>query len=337
MQNYVQHMSPASSGNFYAPVQPMIISNFSANFNLHPMQSPPYYVPENYQTGIDQVSDPQLSVNMNSALNKFRSLTFLQQQQSTHQIQSQVPNHFSGPRRPRRSEPRGGRGYGRDTYRSRQMNSVQEINSNHTPAHVMDAPAMMTQQSSNFAPYYAVNPMAFYPNHHFIAGPPHSTTAAQHATGPPLYNYAAYSPAIYTQPLIYHQTMVPQVDYLDEKSDDGMGEQIIDYAQGQVDPQAVGEYLPNQSPALAPQNDFSTQQPNEEFMMRPQPNEFVPMKLQQQQQQQQQPPMASLPQHQQPQPPQLQQQLQPNEFIGECSSNSFPKSSCLSHTNYLST
>lgn len=62
MQNYVQHMSPASSGNFYAPVQPMILSNFSASFNLHAMQSPPYmgnYVPENYQTGIDQVSASQ--------------------------------------------------------------------------------------------------------------------------------------------------------------------------------------------------------------------------------------------------------------------------------------
>lgn len=99
---------------------------------------------------------------------------------------------------------------------------------------------------------------------------------------------------------------MPQVDYLDERSDDGMGEQIIDYPQGQVDPQAMGEYLANQPSAMAPQNDFNTQPaPNDEFMMRPQPNEFVPMKQQQQQQHQQQP------------PPQPQQQLQPNEFIGE--------------------
>lgn len=69
-------------------------------------------------------------------------------------------------------------------------------------------------------------------------------------------------------------------------------EQLLEYPQGQVDPQVhqpVEEYLSNQSPAIPPQNDFSTQHANEEFVMR-QPNEFIPQ--------------------------QKQQQLQPNEFIG---------------------
>lgn len=227
-----------------------------------------------------------------------------------------MPNHFTGQRRPRRSEPRGGRTY-RETYRSRQINSVQEINSTHTPTHVIDSPAMMAQHSSNYGPYY-MNPLAFYPTNHFAIGP-HSTTAAQHATGPPLYNYAAYSP-IYSPPFIYHPTMVPQqVDcVLDEKSDDGMGEQLIDYPQGQVDPQAMGEYLGNQPQAMAPQNDFSSQQTSEEFVMRPQPNEFVPLKQQQQlHHHHHQPQSQPSPPHQQQLSQQPQQQLQPNEFIGE--------------------
>lgn len=68
---------------------------------------------------------------------------------------------------------------------------------------------------------------------------------------------------------------------------------MLEYPQGSVDSQvhqSVDEYLSNQPQALAPQNDFSTQQSNEEFVMRQQPNEFMPQK---------------------------QQQLQPNEFIGK--------------------
>lgn len=68
-------------------------------------------------------------------------------------------------------------------------------------------------------------------------------------------------------------------------------EQILEFPQGQVDSQVhqpVEEYLTNQPQAIPPQNDFSTQQVNEEFVMR-QPNEFMPQK----------------------------QQLTPNEFIGK--------------------
>lgn len=67
----------------------------------------------------------------------------------------------------------------------------------------------------------------------------------------------------------------------------------MEYPQGQVDPQIPqqDEYLANQSPALPPQNDFSTQQTNEEFVMRQPPNEFMPQK---------------------------QQPMQPNEYIGKC-------------------
>lgn len=66
---------------------------------------------------------------------------------------------------------------------------------------------------------------------------------------------------------------------------------MLEYPQGQVDPQVqpVEEYLSNQAPVIPPQNDFSTQHANEEFVMR-QANEFIPQ--------------------------QKQQQLQPNEFIG---------------------
>lgn len=134
--------------------------------------------------------------------------------QSTHPIQSQGPGHFSGPRRPRRSDQRG-RSIRRE-FSARQINSVQEINSAQTPTHAIDSPAMM-QQSSNFAPYY-VNPMyGIYPNHFTIG--PHSTTAAQHATGTPLYGFGyPYHPGS-----IIYPTVMP-VDYvLDEKSDDGMG------------------------------------------------------------------------------------------------------------------
>lgn len=55
----------------------------------------------------------------------------------------------------------------------------------------------------------------YYPNH-FTVGP-HSTSAAQHATGTPLYGYSyGFSPVIYSP-------VMPAVDYvLDEKSDDGM-------------------------------------------------------------------------------------------------------------------
>lgn len=66
----------------------------------------------------------------------------------------------------------------------------------------------------------------------------------------------------------------------------------MEYPQGQVDTQvhpSVEEYLTNQPQSLPPQNEFSTQQTNEEFVMRQPQNEFMPQK---------------------------QQQLQPNEFIG---------------------
>lgn len=75
----------------------------------------------------------------------------------------------------------------------------------------------MMQQTSNFGPYY-VNPyFGIYPNQFAIGH--HSTTAAQHATGTPLYGYSyPYHPS-----LIYPAAVMP-VDYvLDEKSDDGMG------------------------------------------------------------------------------------------------------------------
>lgn len=53
--------------------------------------------------------------------------------------------------------------------------------------------------------------------------------------------------------------------------------------------QPVEEYLTNQPQAIPPQNDFSTQHVNEEFVMRQQ-SEFMSQK---------------------------QQQLQPNEYIGK--------------------
>lgn len=88
------------------------------------------------------------------------------------------------------------------------------MNSAQTSAHAIDSPAML-QQSSNFGSYYVHPYIGIYPNHSFAIGP--STTAAQHATGTPLYGYGyPYHPA-----MMY--PMVP-VDYVvDEKSDDGMG------------------------------------------------------------------------------------------------------------------
>lgn len=62
-----------------------------------------------------------------------------------------------------------------------------------------------------------MNPyIGLYPNQFAIGH--HSTTAAQHATGTPLYSYGyPYHPG-----LIYPTAVMP-VDYvLDEKSDDGM-------------------------------------------------------------------------------------------------------------------
>lgn len=79
----------------------------------------------------------------------------------------------------------------------------------------------MMQQTSNFGPYY-VNPyIGIYPNQFAIGH--HSTSAAQHATGTPLYGYSyPYHPGI-----IYPAAVMP-VDYvLDEKSDDGMGVRLI--------------------------------------------------------------------------------------------------------------
>lgn len=73
------------------------------------------------------------------------------------------------------------------------------------------------QQSSNYGPYYLNPYVGLYPNQ-FIGH--HSITAAQHATGTPLYGYGypAYHPGI-----IYPAAVMP-VDYvIDEKSDDGMG------------------------------------------------------------------------------------------------------------------
>lgn len=131
---------------------------------------------------------------------------------STHPIQPQ--SHHP---RSRRGGRRGGSngGFSRREFTSRQMNSVQEINSTQTPTHAIDSPAMM-QQSSNFGPYYGYPYIGLYPNQ--IAFGHHSSTAAQHATGTPLYGYGyPYHPG-----LIYPAVM--PVDYvLDEKSDDGMG------------------------------------------------------------------------------------------------------------------
>lgn len=142
----------------------------------------------------------------------FKLFFFIFFSQSTHPIQSQP--HFSRPRRGRRGGNNGG--YTRREYTSRQINSVQEINSAQTPTHAIESPAMM-QQSSNFAPYY-LNPytIGLYPNQFTIGH--HSTTAAQHATGTPLYGYGyPHYPGI-----IYPAAVMP-VDYvLDEKSDDGM-------------------------------------------------------------------------------------------------------------------
>ncbi|XP_055324192.1 putative mediator of RNA polymerase II transcription subunit 26 isoform X3 [Sitodiplosis mosellana] len=264
--NYLPHMGQVSAGNFYhlTPHIPSVyFSNFTANVNVHgytqTMQPP--YIPANYVPNDNHQSE-----------------------QSTHPIQSQP--HYQP--RTRRNGRRGGGnngGYSRREFSSRQINSVQEINSAQTSTHAIDSPVM--QQSSNYGPYY-INPyVGIYPNQFAIGH--HSTTAAQHATGTPLYGYGypAYHPGI-----IYPAAVMP-VDYvLDEKSDDGMGqEQLLEYPQGQVDPQMhqpIEEYLSNQAPAIPPQNDFSTQHGNEEFVMR-QANEFIP-------------------QHKQ-------QQLQPNEYI----------------------
>lgn len=133
--------------------------------------------------------------------------------QSTHPIQSQ--SHYQP--RARRGRRGGNNGaFSRREFSSRQINSVQEINSAQTPTHAIDSPVM--QQSSNYGPYY-INPyVGIYPNQFAIGH--HSTTAAQHATGTPLYGYGypAYHPGI-----IYPAAVMP-VDYvLDEKSDDGMG------------------------------------------------------------------------------------------------------------------
>lgn len=143
------------------------------------------------------------------------SIIYFMYIQNTHPIQSQPPNHFSGSRRSRGGERRGARSYRREYTSTRQINSVQELNSAQSPGHGIDSSAMM-QQSSSFGPYY-VNPLQYgiYPNHFAIG--PHSTTAAQHATGTPLYGYS-YP---YHQGILYPAVM--PVDYvLDEKSDDGM-------------------------------------------------------------------------------------------------------------------
>ncbi|XP_031631021.1 ubiquitin carboxyl-terminal hydrolase 10-A isoform X4 [Contarinia nasturtii] len=277
MQNYLPHVGPAGNLYHFTPYIPSVhFSHFTANVNVHgytQAMQPPFlpanYIPDNHQSGVEQ---------------------------STHPIQTQP--HYQ---RPRRGGRRGGNngGYTRREFTSRQINSVQEINSAQTPTHGIDSPAMM-QQSSNFAPYYVEPYLGLYPNQFAIGH--HSTTAAQHATGTPLYGYSyPYHPVIYP-------AAVMPLDYVvDEKSDDGMGqEQLLEYSQGQVDSQVhqpVEEYLSNQPQALPPQNDFSTQQTNEEFVMR-QPNEFIPQKHQQHHHQ-----------HHHQQQQQHQQQLQPNEFI----------------------
>lgn len=79
----------------------------------------------------------------------------------------------------------------------------------------------MMQQSSNFGPYY-VDPysIGLYPNQFAIGH--HSTTAAQHATGTPLYGVSS---GYYPYPPVIYPAAVMPVDYVqmsDEKSDDGM-------------------------------------------------------------------------------------------------------------------
>lgn len=76
----------------------------------------------------------------------------------------------------------------------------------------------MMQQTSNYGQQYYVNPIygIYQPNQQFTIGH-HSTAAAQHATGTPLYGYG-YP---YHQGIIY--PMMPLDYVLDEKSDDGMG------------------------------------------------------------------------------------------------------------------
>lgn len=193
MSGYLPHMGPA--GNFYQlATSPMYFGNFSASVNVHgaytqtamqPQQYIPSYVPtDNHPSNVEQ---------------------------STHPIQSQPPNHFPGSRRPRREQR--GRTFRRD-YGTRQMNSVQEINPAQSPAHGIESP-MIQQSSNHFNPYYL--PYGIYPNHFAIG--PHSTTAAQHATGPPLYPFGFP----HYQGIITYPAVMP-VDYvLDEKSDDGMG------------------------------------------------------------------------------------------------------------------
>lgn len=140
--------------------------------------------------------------------------------QSTHPIQSQAPGHFSRARRGRRGGNNGGYSRLRE-FSARQINSVQEINSAQTSSHAIDSPAMM-QQTSNFGPFY-MNPYLgpIYPNQFAIGH--HSTTAAQHATGTPLYSYG------YPYHSVIYPTMMPVDFVLDEKSDDGMPVRFCDY------------------------------------------------------------------------------------------------------------
>lgn len=199
VSGYLPHMGPG--GNFYQlATSPMYFGNFSASVNVHGAYTQTAMQPQQYIQSFVPTDNHQSSV-----------------EQSTHPIQSQPPNHFPGSRRPRRSEQRG-RSFRRE-YSTRQMNSVQEINSAQSPAHAIESPAMI-QQSSNFNPYYI--PYMPYPNHFAIG--PHSTTAAQHAAGPPLYPFGfPHYPGIITYPAVM------PVDYvLDEKSDDGMGVSKMD-------------------------------------------------------------------------------------------------------------
>lgn len=226
VSSYVPHMGPA--GNFYHVAAPHLtpsvyFGNFTASVNVHgytqAMQQPymqANFVPtDNHPSGVEQVS---AMFRENWAIGDSIQNIFIFQ--NTHPIQSQPPSHFTGSRRPRGGDRRGGRSYRREYTSTRQINSVQELNPAQTPTHAIDSSAMM-QQSSNFGPYY-VNPLQYgiYPNHFTIG--PHSTTAAQHATGTPLYGFG-YP---YHQGIIYPAVM--PVDYvLDEKSDDGMGVRTV--------------------------------------------------------------------------------------------------------------
>lgn len=151
------------------------------------------------------------------------------------------------------------------------------MNSPQTSSHAIEP---LMPQSSNFgAPYY-VNPIyGIYPNQLAFGHP--SNSAAQHATGAPLYGYN-----VYPYPLI--QTMMP-VDYMvDEKSDDGMStdsnsgimaqQWSMEYQQGQVDGPVhqppVEEYLPNQ---YVHPKDQEQQLPPNEFIANQSPEFIQPM------------------------------------------------------------